>query len=177
MLIETTATDALGALGLYRILHEEIIVPGNTPMITNSPYREGYDWLFVYERKLFHVVEKWLKPYRYELIGKQGILTELLSNAYCHGHAREPSLPIRVVIWIGQRGLMILIEDSGEGFAVRKIKSNLMRGKRYYSLAGNGLRLAIESQNFDIFFNQKGNAVHLLFRFSSKPDASSGNSI
>ncbi len=67
----------------------------------------GYGWLFWYERKLARFLEPWLKEFRQEIIGEKGIICEALSNAYCHGHRKDPAKVIKVNVLMGEHGLII----------------------------------------------------------------------
>jgi|GEM_PF-1101132 len=165
MLLHITLDNALKTIQGAKLVKKDIVIPGQFPAVSNSPYRPGYDWLFVYERKLARFLEPWLKQFRLELIGEKGILSEALSNAYYHGHAKSTVQPIKVRVYVGVRGLIIRIKDSGNGFSIRNIYEKFENGKAYFHTAGNGLRLMIFSKRFGVFYNKTGNAFHLLYLF------------
>lgn len=166
MLLNASLNNILDKLDYTRVIRQDKIIPNKWPPVMNSPYRPGYEWLFGYERKLAKFLEPWLKKFRYELIGENGVLSEALSNAYCHGNRKNSKLDIRVVVYLADQGLMIRIRDCGDGFDVQKTFRNLSRGKHYYHLAGNGLRLMMESEKFGIFFDEGGAAFYFLYLFS-----------
>ena len=126
----------------------EAVVPGECPFHANSTYRHEYDWLYRYERILAAKLKFLLEDFRYELIGEKGILCEALSNAYLHGHNRNPELPIHVRIYSGKAGALVRIVDSGKGFDIDQVIDWLQRGKRYFNRAGNGMMLMLTSPRF-----------------------------
>lgn len=150
------------------VVREDEVIPSKFPEHPNCTYRQGYDWLFIYERDIAKFLEKWLKPYRYELIGGKGILCEALSNAFSHAHNKNPDLAIHVKVLLGNKGLIVLIGDSGKGFNVSNVYTNFCNNKKYYYTAGNGMRRMASSERFGIFHNKDGNVFHLLYLFSGK---------
>lgn len=165
MILEISFFDTLAQLGQCRVVFNETIHPDQCPAVPNSPYRPGYDWIFAYERKLASVLEQWLKPYRYELIGESGLLCEALSNGYCHGNRRNAALPIYVRVYVGTLGLLIQIQDSGQGFDVKRVLTHCANHKTYFHHAGNGIRLMMESKTFGIFYEKGGAAFYMLYVF------------
>ena len=149
------------------MIYQEDVVPRNFPESPNSPYRPEYDWLFQYERQLAAFLEKWLRAHRYALIGEKGILCEALSNAFSHGHRKDPFKTIQVRIWLGKAGLLVEIRDSGKGFDVGETYDRYRRRKPYYALAGNGMRLMARSEHFGIFHHAGGTAFCMLYLFKS----------
>lgn len=168
MWLNLSTDEALVLIDSPRLLFRERIVPAKCPPASNSPYRPGYDWLFTYERKIARALSPWTEKNRYELIGNRGVICEALSNAYYHGHGKDGTKPIEVVIHTGVKGLLVRICDQGPGFDVGAIYERYKKKKLYYNLAGNGIRLMIRSENFGVFYNRKGTAFHLLHLFDGK---------
>lgn len=150
------------------VVREDDVIPSKFPEHPNCTYRQGYDWLFIYERDIAKFLEKWLKPYRYELIGSKGILCEALSNSFSHAHNKNPDLPMHVKVLLGNKGLIVRVADSGKGFNVNDVYTNFCNNKKYYYTAGNGMRRMSSSERFGIFHNKDGNVFHLLYLFSGK---------
>ncbi len=167
MLLVIEPAKALQLIESPRQVRKDRIVPMECPVIPNSPYQPEYDWLFRYERQIAGFLEKWLKPFRYELIGEKGILCEALSNSFYHGHNKNPEIPIIVRVLLGQQGLMVQIKDNGPGFGVQQIYKNYLSRKPYYSTAGNGIRWMAESSNFGVFHDTTGTICCLLHLFSN----------
>jgi hypothetical protein len=165
MLFLMTLEEALAIIGDGRQIVNETVIPKAFRQEPNSTYRNGYHWLFRYERDLARQLEPWLKPYRYELIGEKGILAEALSNAFYHGHRKDPKLPIDVRIYQGQKGMVVRIHDCGTGFNVKKIHDYFLRGKIYFHSAGNGFRRMADSKRFGVFYNTIGNTFHMVYLF------------
>ncbi len=165
MLLDLTLKEALEIIGNGQQIQHEKVIPKEFRPDPNSTYRPGYHWLYRYERDLLRQLEPWLKPYRYELIGEKGILAEALSNAFYHGHRKNPKLPIEVRLYKGTKGIMIRIHDCGTGFNVKKIHNHYLKGKNYFHTAGNGFRLMADSQRFGIFYNSLGTTFHMIYLF------------
>ena len=163
MLLAIDHLEAIQLIESPRLILNDRIVPGEFPRCPDSPYQPEYDWLFQYERSIAAFLETWLRPYRYELIGEKGILCEALSNSFSHGHNKDPQKPIHVRVLLGNKGLIVEIEDQGRGFDVYEVYSLYHKKKNYYSTAGNGIRLMAESKNFGIYHDPEGKIFHLLF--------------
>jgi anti-sigma regulatory factor (Ser/Thr protein kinase) len=99
------------------------------------------------------------------------LLCEALSNAFYHGHQRDPQRPIGMRVLVGEHGLIVHIADSGPGFDVAAVIDDYFKRRQYYSSAGNGLRLMDQSTRFAVYYNQPGNIFSLLYRFDGAYDS------
>ena len=167
MLLSITPEQALELIDSPHQILKDRIVPAEFPHRPDSPYRSGYDWLYSYERHIAAFLEKWLRPHRYELIGENGILCEALSNAFFHGHDKDPEKPIIVRVILGNHGLIVQIKDTGPGFDVQKVYQHYRTRKKYYSKAGNGIRLMAQSPNFGILHDTTGTNFILVHLFDN----------
>ena len=167
MILKITLSEALALLEAPEIIRRDDIVPRDFPDCPNSLYQPEYDWLFQYERQIAAFLAKWLRAHRYELIGQKGILCEALSNAFSHGHRKDPFKTIHVCVWLGRKGLLVEIRDSGEGFSAGDTYDNYFKRKQYFALAGNGMRLMAESRTFGVFHHSGGTAFCLLYLFKA----------
>jgi len=165
MLIDITSTRAYDLIEAPQLVREDKIIPNDFPACPNSTYAAGYDWLFVYERRIAAFLETWLKPFRYELIGQRGILCEALSNAFLHGHRKDPAKIIALRVLLGKAGILVEVEDGGRGFAVKAVYDRFRNKRPYFSSAGNGIRLMAENPHFGIFHSPAGTIFYLLHRF------------
>lgn len=170
MLLVIAPAQALRLIDAPRLAREDNVVPARFPEHADSPYQPEYGWLFVYERQIAAFLEEWLRPFRYELIGEKGILCEALSNAFCHGHQKDPQKPITVRVWLGNQGLIVQVQDCGPGFDVQGIYQRFINNRNYYSTAGNGLRLMAQSRRFGVFYDPTGRRFHLLYFFADNLD-------
>lgn len=178
MLLDIEPAKAVELIDSARHLYKETIVPAEFPESMHSPYQPEYDWLFIYERRIAAVLKTWLRSHRYDLIGEKGLLCEALSNAFCHGHRKDPHKPIMVRAVVGNQGLVVRIRDCGPGFDVADIYARYKKNKTYYVTAGNGLRRMAESTDFGIFYDTTGNSFHLIYFFpESRVSLSNLNSI
>lgn len=165
MLLSVNLEKVLVYIQSPKLIRDDTIVPDEFPECVDSTYRRGYDWLYRYERDIASFLEPWLKPYRYELIGEKGILCEALSNAFCHGHGKDPKRTIVLKVFLGERGLVVRVCDSGKGFNVRQVFQSYRNKKMYYHTAGNGIHLMASSKHFGIFYDAAGSAFHMLYSF------------
>ena len=165
------SVDLKGALDFVqspKLIRDDIIIPKDFPECANSTYRPGYDWLYRYERDIAAFLEPWLKPYRYDLIGEKGILCEALSNAFSHGHGKDPKRAIVLKVYLGSRGLLVRVSDTGDGFNVPRVFQGYLQKEVYYHTAGNGIRLMATSNCFGVFYDRSGTAFHLLYDFDHR---------
>jgi hypothetical protein len=167
MFLDLDLPSALNQLGPHRLIRDETICPAHFEPVPHSPYREGYDWLFQAERKLAAFLDPWLQSFRHDLIGDHGLLSEILANAFSHGHRKKPELVILVRIFLGAAGLLIRVQDGGSGFDHRQTLEDFRCGRPYFHSAGSGLRKMAQSQSFTVFFTDRGSACHLLHLFPS----------
>jgi hypothetical protein len=167
MLIDITLVEGLDSIGNPELVLEETLVPSQCAKNANSPYRPEYEWLFVYERKLAGFLGKWTAGYRNELIGEKGLLCEALSNAFSHGHRKNPDLPIGIHVYLGTKGLMVRITDTGNGFDIESVRDQYQKGKTYYHLSGNGLRRMIQNTCFSVFYSDRGSGFNLVYYFDA----------
>ncbi|MCK4508248.1 MAG: ATP-binding protein [Desulfuromonadales bacterium] len=168
MFLELTFDAALELLNKTELVFDETIVPKTCPRASHCPYLPEYDWLFLFERKLARFLDPWMKEHRPELIGSSGIVSEALSNAYCHGHKRDPSLPISVKVYQGEHGVMVQITDTGKGFNIDTMVSNFLVKKNYFHNAGNGIKRMFSSKVFGLFYAGRGTSFHLVYMFDEK---------
>lgn len=149
-----------------RVIFTETIIPSACSKNSNSIYKPEYEWLFTYERILAGILDPWMAHLRFELIGDKGILCEALSNAFCHGHKKDPTRPIELNVFLGEKGLIIRIKDTGSGFEIDKVMDQYVKGKAYFHMAGNGLKRMIDSSDFHIFFSDNGSGFNLMYLFN-----------
>ncbi|MFO8057978.1 MAG: ATP-binding protein [bacterium] len=182
MLVEMNLNKALEALEGPEIIFEKTVVPREEPAPGHCPYLPEYDWMFLFERNLARKLDKWLEEHRRELVGASGLLSEALSNAYCHGNRRDPAKPIHISVLKSHKGLLVRIKDAGAGFNFPETFHKLQKGGNYYKLAGNGIKRMISSEVFAVFYTEGGRSFNLLYLFEglrsllprslSKPDES-----
>lgn len=164
MFVSVTFEAALHALGNPRCALADTVIPERIEEPKHSTYVPGYGWLFTYERALARFLSRWLEPHRWTLFGNDGIVTESLSNAFCHGNRRDARAPIEVYVYIGDLGVAIRVEDRGKGFNVDDVIARVSsHQKGYYHNAGNGMRRMHESADFAVFFDNGGRACNVVY--------------
>ena len=76
---------------------------------------------------------------------------------------------MRVIL--GNKGLIVQIKDTGPGFDVRKVYNHYRTQKKYYSKAGNGIRLMARSPIFGVLHDSTGTVFILLYLFDNGLEA------
>jgi hypothetical protein len=171
MILSTKPQALLDSLAKAKAVYVEEVVPGQQPSASHNPYRSGYEWLFVYERRLAKVLRPYMASFRHKvigdggLIGEGGLLCEALSNAFYYGHGKDPMLPLGVRVWVGESGFLVSIQDQGPGFNVSGVLRQFRQGGTYFHTAGNGLRTMTASKHFAVTYNARGTCWYLLYRF------------
>lgn len=127
----------------------EELRPSAVELLPHNPYAPSYAWMYAYEKRVKYWIEEVLgttitPPVERALFGADGAFSEPLSNAFVHGHRRNPDLVIKVCCALGHPGLAFSITDQGPGFAVAQVLATAARGGGYYRYAGNGLRTLSE---------------------------------
>lgn len=145
MIVEDVGLEAMrGDVGAQLDEWRDVVVPSGVESRATHQYSPRYAWMFSYEKRLRDRVQEALGrplgPVERVLFGADGVLSEALSNAFVHGHGRDPDRPIEVGCLVGSRALAFSIRDSGAGFDSGEVLKGLAGGGTYFHLAGNGLR-------------------------------------
>jgi hypothetical protein len=177
MLLNLDVSKASEFIEAPEVIRKDQVIPGHFRPCPESPYGQGFDWLYRYELKISAFLKPWLKPPPSDLIGEKSLLHQALSNAYCHAHHRDPLKPITVRVLLGSQGLIIQVNDCGKGFKVQKVYKHYRKKRRYLTCVGNGIRLMAASSRYGAFYNQQGTAFHLLYPFHKKLDELSSSRI
>jgi len=145
---------------------EDRVVPRNVELVPNTRYSPRYAWMFSYEKGLRNRIFQTLKkrPPRLErlLFGVGGVFSEALSNAFVHGHHRNPARAIRVRCAVGDTRILLSVSDQGEGFDVSRILDLHARGKGYFHFAGNGLESLQNNPHVIASYSDGGKTLCLL---------------
>lgn len=142
------------------------VVPNQVEEIGDNRYSPRYAWMFSYEKSLKYRLEAALgQPIgelERRLFGADGVVSEALSNAFVHGHRRDPERAITVEVRLGTAGLLLTIRDSGAGFDHRRVTAGYLAGRPSFHVAGNGLRALIDAPDVEACWSDGGRALHLL---------------
>lgn len=149
----------------------EDVVPGSVELLPNNRYSPRYAWMFSYEKRLKYRIEKVigrpLGALERDLFGVDGVFSEALSNAFVHGHGRNPGRSIEIRCAVGRHGLVFSVRDQGPGFAVAKQLELARRGNARYHFAGNGLRALVGSHRIWASYAEDGRRLDLLAPFEA----------
>ena len=147
----------------------DVVVPGEVDLLPNNRYSPRYAWMFSYEKRLKYRIEELLGRPLGELerhmFGSDGAFSEGLSNAFVHGHRRDPKRPLEIRCAVGRRGLAFSIRDQGPGFDVARQLELVRRGAAHYHFAGNGMRVLAESTTILASYEDGGGRLNLMAPF------------
>jgi len=142
------------------------VVPGRVEALSHSAYSPVYAWMFAYEKGLKRRIQRTLGrplgPWERRLFGADGALSEGLSNAFLHGHKRDPSRVIRVACGVGRLALTFAVTDGGTGFDVGATVARATSGGAYFHVAGNGLKCFERTPGLEVAHTNGGRTLHLL---------------
>jgi len=144
----------------------DVVIPGEVELLRNYSYSPMYAWMYSYEKRLkkrLHT-EAGRLPIAIErsLFGADGGFSEGLSNAFLHGHGRDPRLPIAIDVKAGSRGLLLAISDQGSGFDFETSILRAERGAHTFRIAGNGLRGLVANPDVYAWYADAGRTLLLL---------------
>ena len=147
----------------------DTVVPREVELVSNPGYKAAYAWMFSYERdlrdRIFGVLGRQVPVLERVFFGADGVASEGLSNAFVHGHQRDPERPIRVRCVVGETGVALAIMDSGPGFDIEATLKLMDQKREYFHQAGNGIRAFIGVENLTTSFSDGGRTLNLLLRF------------
>ena len=148
-----------------------VLVPGSVRVaepINTRCFRQvnrDYLWLFAFLSE----VEQELAPYRSQIqrILNSNAIVVLLENSFCWGNQRNPRRPLLVEFYVGNKGVLVRIEDDGQGFDVCRVMSKYSQHDfgdcGEFEHTGYGLRILSQS-DFEITYEGEGKVVYLLDR-------------
>ena len=169
MLVEQRFEEMVDALSPVLAQWREQVVPGEVELLPNNRYSPRYAWMFSYEKRLKYRIEalvgRPLGELEHHLFGSDGAFSEGLSNAFVHGHRRDPERPLEICCAVGRRGLAFSIRDRGPGFDVARQLELARRGAARYHFAGNGMRVLAESTTIRASYEEEGRRLNLLAPF------------
>ncbi len=148
---------------------EDTVIPSEVKLVSNPGYKATYAWMFSYERdlrdRIFGVLGRQEPSLERVFFGSDGVASEGLSNAFVHGHRRDPEREIRVRCVVGETGVALAIIDSGRGFDVEATLKLRDQKRQYFHQAGNGLRAFIGVEDLTSSFSDGGRTLNLLLSF------------
>jgi len=152
---------------------EDHVVPENVELVSNTRYSPRYAWMFSYEKSLrnriFESLGKRIPALERLLFGVGGVFSEVLSNAFVHGHQRNPAKGIRIRWAVGPTRVLLSVSDQGEGFDVARILDLHAKGKNYFHFAGNGLKSLKNDNHISASFSDGGRTLCLLVDLETFP--------
>ena len=102
------------------------------------------------------LVQKKLGEFSFEVVL---VSREALINAVAYGSESNPDKNVKIEVWIEPAGLVIAIEDQGQGF---DWKSRLKKALPDKETSGRGLYI-MKTYCDKIFYNESGNRLTLLY--------------
>ena len=166
MIVEDVGLEAMrGGVGAVLGEWRDVVVPSEVDCRAANQYSPRYAWMFSYEKRLRDRLQealgRRLGAVERLLFGADGVFSEALSNAFVHGHRRDPDRPIEVTSVVGTRRLAFAVRDTGPGFDIRPVLEGLARGGTYFHNAGNGLRALHQREEVLASFTGGGSVLNL----------------
>lgn len=87
----------------------------------------------------------------------------LFENAFWHGNNNNPDLPVVLRIYEGDKGHVLTIKDSGNGFDYKKKLQMLKSGEVYFQFQGAGLK-SVDEYKWEVAYSPAGNEAHVLYQ-------------
>lgn len=149
----------------------DLVVPREVTLVSNPRYSPRYAWMFSYERKLRDRLceilgRKSSAVFERVLFGADGVVSEGLSNAFVHGHGRDPLRPIRVRCVVSENGLAVSITDQGPGFDVPSTVRMVEEEGRYFRQAGNGMRAFFDREGVTVSYDDGGRTLNIRYNLA-----------
>lgn len=149
----------------------ESVVPCRVELLPNNTYALNYAWMYSFEKQLKYRIEELSNKklsYSQEktLFGPGGAVSEGLSNAFAHGHKKDPRKAIDIWVCVSRRGLGFTISDQGEGFDYQAILRRYQSGESFYLIAGNGFSNLYNSTELVASYTQAGTRLGILYLFT-----------
>ncbi len=169
MIVGKDFEEMVEAIGPVLARWTDDLVPGSVELLPNNRYSPRYAWMFSYEKQLKYRIEDLLgRPLgavERILFSVDGAFSEGLSNAFVHGHGRDPEKVIAITSAVGRNGLAFSLRDGGPGFPVTEHLECARRGAGKFHFAGNGLRVLLNSPVIHASFSEGGRQLNLMVLF------------
>jgi len=154
MIVSKTFDEMLEEIEFKRWIRYDFLVPEDSPEIFNK-VRVGRGLTFS------------IPNHRYitEITGimriRSSTVYELFYNAFGRGNLGQSDLPVSVKIFDGEKGKILRIRDSGEGFDLDDIMTKIQNNERYFRNAGGGFNLFTNDKSYNIAYEGDNNIVNL----------------
>lgn len=148
------------------IIPSEIYIPENLDTRQFTVVNPKFNWLFAFLMD----VEDQLSGHKeaiHNLLNSNALIL-ILENAFGWGNKHDPNRPIQFAIYVGNKGVIIRVEDSGKGFdatkVIHKYDEHDFGDAGEFENTGYGMRFLAQS-DFDIIYEGPANVVYIIDRF------------
>lgn len=149
-----------------RLIPGEVDIPEELNTRHFTRVNPQYHWLFAFLTEIEEELGEQAKALN-RVLNSNAIIV-LMENAFGWGNKHDPSRPIDVTIYIGQKGVLIRLEDSGKGFnaekVIHKYDDHDFGDMGEFENTGYGMR-CLQQARFDIVYEHPANRVFLLDLF------------
>lgn len=158
-----TFADLCEHIGPISVEWQGQVVPAEVEPLPHSAYSPEYSWMYAFEKRTkYHLEERLQSPLgklEKRLFGADGVFSESLSNAFVHGHRRDPTRPITVRWSASPSGLVFSVQDTGPGFDISETVRRVQAGGAYANYGGNGLKALEQADKVTACFADRGRRV------------------
>jgi hypothetical protein len=163
--VDKNIYDMLNELGRPKLIFDETWVPRDHPgrhSITHTrvSHRPSLFTDRDFSKGIIDLVEPDPKSNYFKIM--ELALAHAFENALTRGHEMKNNLPVSVELYIGDRGAMVRVEDSGRGFLSEEYIRKWKEGDRSYV---NGLGQGFNHfgrNGLQVSFEAEGRAVNIM---------------
>jgi len=149
--VDKTLDEMLKEIGFNEFGTYDIIIPEENGRVVAGT---EVDLTYKQHKILEDIAKQMDNHYAYYVIG------ELILNGLCRGNKKQSYLPISIKIFEGDKGIVIRIRDSGEGFNFKEKIRQMKNGETYYQYTGGGLRLS-DKVSDEVSYEGNGSIVNV----------------
>ncbi len=142
---------------LVETIELEETIDLSLPSLKEYCYRDSSLWDFT---KFFRDYVG--KVIRLANIKESAAVEAAFHNSILYGNKKDMELPLKVKCFKGLKGVVIRIEDSGEGFDFKETQRKWKKGDKYYQNGGNGWKF-FNRPSVQVSFEGKGNIINIAY--------------
>ncbi len=98
-------------------------------------------------------------------VSDPGAILGAIGNALKRGNRGNPNKSLGIEKYVGKYGVVVRVQDTGDGFDYREIDRKCNAGERYFERGGKGWRAYLKP-NVLVAFAQEGKEINLYYPFA-----------
>jgi len=189
--VNKTLDQMLEEIGNPHKIRSDTIVPSDYLLDSSlqdsyTQYADRYRWLGRYETELASFLRTLDLPVNISLgvrghmdnmgylgtCGEWDPLSLAFENAFGRGHNYNYALPINLEIYLGDKGIIFTVTDSGTGFDFWEIVQKKRKGQTYFRTGGYGFFIYDlpfdDNDNIPFEVSKEGNSIIIMYSFQPR---------